>query len=201
MCGPLEPSFRRGYGVLAAYEGVRLIHLGRVGDPDLGQDRPELLAERVDGLLGLPDVDDSEPVGALAGDVHQDPVDGPVGQRLHLGLPACELLHRPVVVLLGDSRALVDEHDRHALTPSVVDRGPTQPTAPSSLMGAAGFEPATSRVLRCASFALTIESVPSIDATCDVVESLPSPSPAACSRATLRPSPPSPPGCAPETST
>ena len=40
-------------------------------------------------------------------------------------------------------------------------------------MGAAGFEPATSRVRRCASFALTIESVPSIDATCDVVESLP----------------------------
>jgi catechol 2,3-dioxygenase-like lactoylglutathione lyase family enzyme len=42
---------------LAAHEGVRLVHLRRVGDPDLGQDWPELLAERVDGLLGLPDID------------------------------------------------------------------------------------------------------------------------------------------------
>ena len=56
-----------GAAGLARNEGLRRVHLRRIGDADLFEDRSQVLAERVARLLGLPDVDDAESARAFAG--------------------------------------------------------------------------------------------------------------------------------------
>src|SRR3954469_1656707 len=101
-----------GAAGLARDEGLRRVHLRRIRDADLFEDRPQALAERLARVLGLPDVDDAESAGAFAGRVGEESPDRPVRHRLHL-LLARELLDGGAVVLRGDRRTLVDQYDRH----------------------------------------------------------------------------------------
>src|SRR4051794_40924557 len=101
-----------GAAGLARNEGLRRVHLRRIRDADLFEDRSQVLAERVARFLGLPDVDDAESTRAFAGCVGKDAPHGPVRQRLHSVL-ARELLDGGAVVLRGDRRTLVDKYDRH----------------------------------------------------------------------------------------
>ena len=67
-----------GVAGLARDEGLRRVHLRRIRDADLFEDRSQVLAERVARLLGLPDVHDAESARAFAGCVGKDARDGPV---------------------------------------------------------------------------------------------------------------------------
>jgi hypothetical protein len=67
-----------GAAGLARNEGLRRVHLRRIRDADLFEDRSQVLAERVARVLGLPDVDDPEPARAFAGYVGKDAPDRPV---------------------------------------------------------------------------------------------------------------------------
>src|SRR4051812_47903598 len=67
-----------GAAGLARNEGLRRVHLRRIRDTDLFEDRCQLLAERVARVLGLPDVDDAESARAFAGCVGKKAPDRPV---------------------------------------------------------------------------------------------------------------------------
>src|SRR6266540_6332757 len=54
-----------GVAGLARDEGLRGVHLRRIRDADLFEDRSQVLAERVARLLGLPDVHDAESARAV----------------------------------------------------------------------------------------------------------------------------------------
>src|SRR4051812_22688910 len=56
-----------GAAGLARNEGLGRVHLRRIRNADLLEDRCQLLTERVARVLGLPDVDDAESARAFAG--------------------------------------------------------------------------------------------------------------------------------------
>ena len=74
----LRPAPLGGVAALPRDEGLRRVHLRRIRDADLFEDRSQVLAERVARFLGLPDVDDAESARAFAGCVGKDAPDGPV---------------------------------------------------------------------------------------------------------------------------
>src|SRR3954454_24250776 len=77
----VEPGERgtfRGAAGLARNEGLRWVHLRRIRDADLFEDRSQVLAERFARVLGLPDVDDAESARAFAGCVGKEAPDRPV---------------------------------------------------------------------------------------------------------------------------
>ncbi|MEV8100640.1 hypothetical protein [Kitasatospora sp. NPDC085879] len=87
------------------------IHLRVALDTNLTKDRNKDLGEAVEGLLGLPDVDDAERALALSRDVCEQTFYGPVGWRFHPVLAPRQLAVGLLVLLLCELGG--DEDDRH----------------------------------------------------------------------------------------
>jgi hypothetical protein len=90
---------------------VRWIDLGPTLHSNFLQDRHQLGSECIERLLRFPNVDDSKALLPLPWDVGEQARDRPVGGRFHSLLPAGELAHGLLVLLLRHT--LEDENYWH----------------------------------------------------------------------------------------
>jgi hypothetical protein len=94
-------------------EGVWRIHVRRYVNANFLQDRSENVGEPVERLFGLPHINDAKALFALTRHMHQETLDRPIRRRLHTALPTREPLDHLVILLLRESRALMNKHNRH----------------------------------------------------------------------------------------